>query len=300
MPPPKRRRLPSLNGLRAFEVAGRRQNFRLAAEEIGVTQGAIAQHIRALEDDLGLKLFERTPRSVVLTEVGRTYLSHVSRAFELLSEATDELREDPNQVTINVTPSFASRWLLPHLQEFRRAYPEVEVSILATESMPDFRASDANLAIRDGHPPFSASVQHDLLFERRLVAVASPKLIEEKGLPTTSEDLQEFVLLHDMENEWPLFMKSVFGTENFTSTNNINFNFATLAIDGAIASQGIALASSLFVQAEVDGGRLVKLFGAEVRADSDYYIIKSARSRNQVATEHVWDWLVSCKGQAAG
>src|SRR6476660_2452633 len=109
------RRLPPLNALRAFEVAARHLNFRLAAEELGVTQGAVAQQVRGLETVLGLKLFERHARSLALTEAGRSYVGNICRAFELISDATDALKPEPRHVTISVTPSFASHWLIPRL-----------------------------------------------------------------------------------------------------------------------------------------------------------------------------------------
>jgi LysR family glycine cleavage system transcriptional activator len=112
------RRLPALNALRAFEVAARHLNFRLAAEELGVTQGAVAQHVRALEAQLGLQLFDRNPRSLSLTPAGRGYVGHIRRAFEIISDATARLRPEPRHLTISVTPTFATRWLLPRLPAF--------------------------------------------------------------------------------------------------------------------------------------------------------------------------------------
>jgi DNA-binding transcriptional LysR family regulator len=104
------RRLPSLNGLRAFEVASRHLNFRIAAEELGVTQGAVAQQVRGLEAEIGMKLFERHPRTLALTDAGRSYVTSIRRAFELISEATGTLRPEPFHLTISVTPTFASKW----------------------------------------------------------------------------------------------------------------------------------------------------------------------------------------------
>ncbi|RVB52180.1 LysR family transcriptional regulator, partial [Mesorhizobium sp. M7A.F.Ca.CA.004.06.1.1] len=105
--------LPPLNALRAFEASARHLNFRIAAEELNVTQGAVAQHIRGLEADLGTKLFERLPRGLALTDEGRAYVPNIRRAFDLISEATLLLRPEPARLTISVTPSFATKWLIP-------------------------------------------------------------------------------------------------------------------------------------------------------------------------------------------
>ncbi|MDY0883725.1 LysR family transcriptional regulator [Dongia soli] len=107
------RRFPPLNSLRVFEVVTRHLNFRLAAEELGVTQGAVAQQIRGLEAELDLKLFDRHPRSLQMTEAGRSYITNIRRALELIADATEALRSQPFHLTISVTPTFAAKWLLP-------------------------------------------------------------------------------------------------------------------------------------------------------------------------------------------
>lgn len=287
-----KRRLPSLNGMRAFEVAGRSLSFRLAAEELGVTHGAVAQHIRALEADLGHQLFERLPRSLVLTDVGREYLAEVTRAFEILNEATAVARGDPRQVNINVSPSFATRWLLPHLQEFRNTCPDIVVNILATGHTPDFGTANVDLAIRDGSPPFGAVKKWKLLFERKLIAVASPDLVARLGIPRTVDDFCRFVLLHDMENEWPGFLLKAYGTQQVAVEQNVTFNLATLAIDAALAGQGIAVASRLYVQRELDSGRLVQVVDTVLESERDYHVLLPLRSKNHRAAKAVWDWLM--------
>ncbi|HBR39413.1 MAG TPA: LysR family transcriptional regulator, partial [Sulfitobacter pontiacus] len=107
--------LPPLNGLRAFAAAGRHLTFRAAADELGVTQGAVAQQVRGLEDHLNLRLFLREPRGLAFTEEGRAYHIAISRAFDQMADATDALRTAPSHVTISVTPTFASKWLIPRL-----------------------------------------------------------------------------------------------------------------------------------------------------------------------------------------
>src|SRR6478752_5500004 len=102
-------KLPSLNGLKTFEVAARHLNFRLAAEELGVTQGAVAQQVRGLEAALGVKLFDRLPRTLALTGEGRVYIADISRALEIIALATEKLRPQPIRLTISVTPTFASK-----------------------------------------------------------------------------------------------------------------------------------------------------------------------------------------------
>src|SRR5580700_3554040 len=130
-----RHRLPPLNALRAFEASARHLNFRLAAEELGVTQGAVAQHVRGLEADLAIKLFDRLPRTLALTGPGRSYAAQLRRAFDLMMQATAALRPEPLRLTISVSPTFASKWLIPRLPDFTTAHPEIELQILASESL---------------------------------------------------------------------------------------------------------------------------------------------------------------------
>ncbi|RWF15024.1 MAG: LysR family transcriptional regulator, partial [Mesorhizobium sp.] len=141
-------RLPSLNALRAFEVATRHLNFRLAAEELRVTQGAVAQQVRGLEAELGLKLFERQPRTLALTEAGRGYVANVRRAFELIAEATEALRPEPQHITISVTPTFASKWLIPRLPDFTAAHADIDLRIVASDRMANFQTDAVDLAVR--------------------------------------------------------------------------------------------------------------------------------------------------------
>lgn len=126
-------RLPPLNGLRAFEAAARHLNFRLAAEELGVTQGAVAQQVRGLEADLDIKLFDRLPRAIALTTQACGYADHLRRAFELMAEATSALRPEPLRSTISVTATFAAKWLIPRLPDFAAAHPQLELRILASD-----------------------------------------------------------------------------------------------------------------------------------------------------------------------
>jgi len=197
------KRLPSLNGLRVFEVVSRHLNFRMAAEELGVTQGAVAQQIRGLEAELGLKLFERHPKTLALSEAGREYVANIRRAFELISEATETLRPESHPLTISVTPTFASKWLIPRLPDFTAAHPDIDIRILASDRLSNFQSDGVDIAVRYGRPPFGSGLNAELLVEETIVAVASPLLVEKLGNPEQGENLIKYALLHDSHNFWP-------------------------------------------------------------------------------------------------
>ncbi|RWE25882.1 MAG: LysR family transcriptional regulator, partial [Mesorhizobium sp.] len=251
-------RLPSLNALRAFEVATRHLNFRLAAEELRVTQGAVAQQVRGLEAELGLKLFERQPRTLALTEAGRGYVANVRRAFELIAEATEALRPEPQHITISVTPTFASKWLIPRLPDFTAAHADIDLRIVASDRMANFQTDAVDLAVRLGRPPFGPGLSADLLFEQEIVAVASPLLVEKLGVPDAAERLTRYPLLHDSHGFWPRYLELAFPGHVPTAAKNIRFNQTSLAIEAAIAGQGLALASLFFVEDDIASGRLVR------------------------------------------
>lgn len=284
-------RLPPLNGLRAFEVAARHLNFRIAAEELGVTQGAVAQQVRGLEAELGLKLFDRLPRTLVLSEAGRAYAVHIRRAFELMAEATATIRPEPLHLTISVTPSFASKWLIPRLPDFLAAHPELDMRILASERISNFQSDAVDIAVRLGHPPFGAGLVADLLFEQELVAVCSPGLLPD-GTVLTSGDLARFVLLHDTHNQWPEFVEKLHGGTPTAASKSIHFNHTSHAIEAAIAGQGMALASSIFVREDIAAGRLVRAFSETIRATSDFYVVSPRRPQHAQPVANVRDWLL--------
>lgn len=284
-------RLPPLNALRAFEAASRHLNFRLAAEELGVTQGAVAQQVRGLEAVLGLKLFDRRARTIALTEPGRSYVSNISRAFELISNATDALRPEPRHLTISVTPTFASRWLIPRLPEFTEAHPDVDLRILATERVSNFQTDAVDLAVRYGRPPFGPGLDADLLFEQVVVAVASPLLIEKLGPPDEPENLKNYALLHDSHDFWPQFLDAAFPGGSAVSAKNIRFNQTSLAIEAAVAGQGLALASLFFVKHDLESYRLFRPFKTELRLGADYYLVSPRKSRYPAAVREVREWM---------
>ncbi|MGO4174977.1 LysR substrate-binding domain-containing protein [Bosea sp. TAF32] len=289
-------RLPSLNGLRVFEVASRHLNFRLAAEELGVTQGAVAQQIRQLETELGLKLFERLPRTLAPTEAGRSYVASVRRAFELISDATEELRPAPLHLTISVTPSFASRWLIPRLPDFTAALPGIDLRIVATDRLSDFRTDAVDLAVRLGRPPFGAGLSAELLYEQRIIAVGSPLLLEKLGDPADPGTFARYPLLHDGHDFWPAFLGAVFPAAAPKSAQNIRFNQTALALDAAIAGQGLALTSRFLVDDDIARGRLVPLFGAELPIEAGFYILSPRRPRHPEPVAAVRGWLTEAAG----
>ncbi|TGQ64199.1 LysR family transcriptional regulator [Mesorhizobium sp. M00.F.Ca.ET.186.01.1.1] len=285
-------RLPPLNALRAFEAAARHLNFRVAAIELNVTQGAVAQHVRGLEADLGAKLFERLPRGLALTDEGRAYVPNIRRAFDLISEATQLLRPEPARLTISVTPTFATKWLIPRLQHFMAGNPLVDLRVLASESLSSFQADGVDIAVRQGRAPFGPGLIVDLLFPQQIIAVCSPALLPDGARQIAPAGIQHHVLLHDAHNLWPEFMEKAVGLKMTAELKRMRFNQTGLAIDAALAGQGIALASRFLVAADLAAGRLLQPIAAEMRGTQDFHIVMPRKSRHPEPTQAVRQWLL--------
>ncbi len=285
-----------MNSLRAFEAAGRHLNFRVAAEEMGVTQGAVAQQVRGLEAHLGLRLFERQAKGLAFTAPGRSYHEQVAAAFELLQEATAVLRPEPSRVIVSVTPTFASKWLIPNLPDFTRQHPGIDLRILATETMSSFRADGIDLAIRQGQPPFGASLEARLLFRQEVIAVAAPALVAAETLPLGPSAFRRLVLLHDTHDLWPEYARHVLGLDAGVPARGLRFNQTSLSIDAALAGQGVALASRFLVERDIRSGRLVQVGPGVLRGKRDFYLLARQKAHRKAAVEAVIDWLGAMSG----
>ncbi len=279
-------RLPPLNGLRAFEVTARHLNFRLAADELGVTQGAVAQQVRGLEAHLGLQLFSRQTRALALTEAGRGYAANIRKAFELMVEATGVLRPEPAHMTISVTPTFATRWLIPRLPSFSEAHPGIDLRIVASDRISNFQTDAVDLAVRYGRPPFGPGLAADLLFEQIIIAVASPPIAE-----TLDSGPDGLTLLHDSHDLWPQFLGLAFPGGVPLIRKNTRFNQTSLAIEAAVAGQGLALSNRFFVADDLASHKLVQVLGAELRTGSDFYLVAPRKPRNVALVQAVRGWL---------
>ena len=197
-----RRRLPSLNQLRAFEAAARPQSFSKAAEELFVTHAAISRHVRELEEWLGTELFVRTGRGVVLTDAGRRYAARLTPIFDAIAEATRDamIEGDSSNLTVAPDGAFASRWLVPRLGKFNAAHPEIELSVSPGEYISDFYRGEDDIAIRYGAGGWP-EVEAELLCKARIFPVCAPGLIAGNP-PKKPDDLTSYTLLHESSRQW--------------------------------------------------------------------------------------------------
>ncbi|MCJ8240719.1 LysR substrate-binding domain-containing protein [Peteryoungia algae] len=278
--------LPPMNALRTFSVAGRRLNFRAAAEELGVTQGAVAQQIKLLEGHIGLSLFTRLPRGVALTPDGSAYYAEIQRAFMIMHEATEQIREGGKFLTISVTPTFATKLLIPNLQSLNSALPGIEIRTIATVAVTDFDRDQVDIVIRETRPPFPANQEAKLLFNQDLILVGGPNVIKGLTLPLAPELIRTLPLLHDSYTHWNAYFRTD------AKLPGPRFNQISLALDAASAGQGLAIVSRSFVQSELTDGRLIEVGPAGYEPDAGYYLIRKKRWHMPRSIDAFWYWCL--------
>ncbi|MBA1193185.1 LysR family transcriptional regulator [Pseudomonas entomophila] len=282
--------LPSLNTLRVFDAVAQHGNFRLAAEALGVTQAAVAQQVRGLEAHLGIRLFDRLARGVALTTAGHGYSTSVREALSLIEAATQRLYPDAGRITVSVTPSFASRWLIPRLGLFAERHPRIDLNVLASDRLAQFQADRVDLAVRHGRPPFGAGLNAQLLFEPRVIAVASPRLLNEHGV-LTAPWAGEVAILHDAHDLWPTLLAAVGPGIVRPTARHVRFNQTSLAIEAALDGQGIALVDRAFIVRDLANGRLVQVLDHVVRPDAAFYAVWPRKAGQSSVLPAVIDWL---------
>ncbi|MCF6193369.1 MAG: LysR family transcriptional regulator [Kangiellaceae bacterium] len=186
------RRVPPLKSLRAFEAAGRHLSFTRAADELFVTQAAISHQIKSLEEYLGLPLFIRYNRKLLLTDEGQNYWPKIRNMFESLIIATDQLKFQLSggPLTVSVVPTFATSWLIPRLSDFNKTYPEIEVRLKASDDSVDFLQEDVDLAIYYEIADYPGQYSVRLLAEQ-LTPLCSPSFLDGDLPLNTPKDLKK-------------------------------------------------------------------------------------------------------------
>jgi LysR family glycine cleavage system transcriptional activator len=293
------RRLPSLNALRAFWAAARHNSFAAAAEELHVTASAVSLQIRHLEEDLELKLFERTPKGLALTADGEKLLPGINQAFEHLRgsiAALDQESSRASTLSISVAPSFAAKWLLPRLGAFLDRHPELEVDVKANMELTDFAKDDVDLAIRYGAGNYPG-YEVELLLRDVMFPVCSPELLMRHGQRDPHKVFVEAPLLHDVSADldpavpsWKMWLKAA-RLEDVDWRKGPRFNQTSLALDAAISGLGIALAPAVLVEADLAAGRLVRLASDELAGDFAYYLVHPKDKVKLPPLQAFKDWL---------
>ncbi|WP_434526977.1 transcriptional regulator GcvA [Photorhabdus asymbiotica] len=269
------KRLPPLNALRVFDAAARHLSFTKAAEELFVTQAAVSHQMKSLEDFLGLKLFRRRNRSLLLTEEGQSYYLDIKEIFTSINEATRKLqaRSAKGALTVSLSPSFAIQWLVPRLSGFNLAYPGIDVRIQAVDREEDKLADDVDVAIFYGRGNWPG-LRTDRLYAEYLLPVCSPSLLTGENSLKTPADLARHTLLHDSSRrDWQAYIRQLDMQQQINVQQGPIFSHSAMVIQAAVHGQGVALANNVMAQTEIDAGRLVCPFNDVLVSKNAFYLV---------------------------
>ncbi len=268
------KRLPPLNALRVFDAAARHLSFTKAADELFVTQAAVRHQIKSLEHFLGLKLFRRRNRSLLLTEEGQSYYLDIKEIFTSINEATRKLqaRSAKGALTVSLPPSFAIQWLVPRLSGFNAAYPGIDVRIQAVDREEDKLADDVDVAIFYGRGDWTG-LRTERLYAEFLLPVCAPSLLMgEHGLKVPS-DLAYHTLLHDTSRrDWMAYTRQL-GVPQINVQQGPIFSHSAMVVQAAVHGQGIALVNNVMAQSEIEAGRLVCPFNDVLVSKNAFYLV---------------------------
>lgn len=267
------RRFPPLSALRPFEAAARLESFSRAAEELALTHGAVSHQVRALEEHVGAPLFARHGKRVALTPAGRAFAERVRAALDEIAAAAEQLRaRRDDRLTVSVLPSFASRWLMPRLIRFMDVHPRIEVNVIASTALADFRNDEIDVAIRFGGGPWPP---HDceMFMEDEYFVVASPKLAARAKLKSPRDLLNARIIREDRDY-WRQWFDAVgIPIEEAKAARGPLFNDSTYALQAAARGEGIALARRSIVVEDLERGALVRLFDVTVPSRERYWFV---------------------------
>ena len=287
---------PPLDALRFFDVAGRHQSFAKAAPELGVTPGAVAHRVRALEHYLGVQLFERRSHGLVLTARGQAYLIEIQQILSALDRTTERFRAGTRAGALKLVAveAFAEMWLMPRLGAFRSAHPEIVIEFETSlgdhhEVDPARRAFDVWIAFVTSVP---RTLQSEVLFEETLVPVCSPALLASRERPARPADLHDWPLLYDLawDDYWAhWFASRDAGAPDMSRASG--YRLYSMMIQAAVEGMGVALGHSLLVAPHLERGTLVALFQPPVVAPARYFLAAAPGAEAKPEARAFRNWL---------
>lgn len=286
------RRLPPLSTLPVLEAAARLQSFSAAAEELHVTHGAVSHQIRSLEDYLGVRLFAREGRRVTITPDGAQLAEQVRQALGQIASAVEAVspRARESRLTISVLPSFASRWLMPHMGSFLERHPELEVHVQATLGLANFTSDGVDVAIRFGRGPWPG-VHIERIAGDSYLVVCSPEFLKRHPAHKL-EDMLHLPLVRTELEHWASWFKAA-GLGNVPRMKGAEYNDAAMILQAALDGEGIALTRRSLAESDLTRGRLVRPFDVEIPAPESYFLVCLPQHRHSRKVTAFRDWLFS-------
>ncbi len=287
--------LPSLQTLRAFEAAERLHSYSRAAEELGLTHGAVSHRIRELEQQVGVTLFRRAGNSMVVTVEGRQLVGKVRQSLSMLEQAFAVPRAPTastarRHVVIASAPSIGATWLFKRLAEFRAEHPGIDIDMRVSDGLSDYKKEKIDLGIRLGLGGW-AGLNAAPMFDEAISPVCTPEYRDRIGLRTPA-DLARAVLLRNVWTPWVTWFSAA-GLDWSEPATGSMFDNSPLMLSAALDSQGVALGRHWLVVDELRAGRLVAPWDISVRDDFQYWLAwPAARSANADAVL-LREWLAA-------
>lgn len=286
--------LPPIANLQAFEAVARRRSFALAAAELHLTPSAISHQISKLEAQLDIRLFERSAHGVRLSPAGEHYLMHVGAALNAIATATDDLQHGiRNSLYVHSAPSIASLWLMPRLQHFAQAHPDISLNLSAAHTPSDFALGQADIDIRYGIPQWG-DLMVEPLFEESIVPLASPAFISAHKLKRVEQLLEVPLIQSNVSviqwSDWFVRFTKVKAPDRFS----LRFDRAQMSLDAATQGLGVALESAMNAGGHLADGKLKAPFGMEksIRIKAHFAVYPERHARRP-AVEAFLSWLHS-------
>ncbi|MDD0810288.1 LysR substrate-binding domain-containing protein [Curvibacter sp. RS43] len=289
--------------LRAFEAVARHLNFRIASEELALTQSAVSRQIQSLEDEVGVPLFLRHTRAVELTSAGAQLLRTLLPALERIDGTVRQIRQSAGRQSVAITTwaSFASMWLIPRLEAFQQTHPGIDIRIDATDVAVDLETADVDLALRYSLPggPLRGAQR---LFGEQLALVASPWLLKSGQAIRQPADVAHFTLIeagdaHRTQHmEWLTWRRwfQTQGLQNIEPKRWLYFNYAHQIVQAALTGQGVALARMPLIADSLASGDLVEVLpGHRLDSPLAYWMLVGPRSAQRPEVKAFSDWLIA-------
>lgn len=290
--------LPSADRLIVFEAAGRLSSFTAAGRELGMTQAAVSYAVRGLEQQLGVSLFQRRHRQVLLTEAGSRFLADVTLGLSHIRKSAEELRAQASgvHVTLSASTAFASFWMMPRLRKFRDDLPGIDLRIQTADRDLDLIAEGIPLGIRGGAARDWPDYDALPIANEEIYAVAGPAYVARAGLPATPAEIASHQLIHLEEpfraaatwNEW---FRSA-GVNTGATNRGLLINDYVLVIQAVMEGQGIALGWRHLTDPLVASGLLVRVTGHALETGDSFHVVWPKNRPLSENAQKVRDWLV--------
>ena len=265
------KRLPSLNALRAFAAVARHGGVSRAADALNLTHSAVSHQIRALQEELGVTLFDKAGRGLSLTSEGSRFADRVEAAFAEIEDAAHEISTSTHKrLRINTISSFAACWLLPRLGDFISACPDIDVDVQSTNNPTDLKSGEADVWIGFGTGPYPG-LYSELLMRDWLFPVCSPEFARQHRLHDHAW-FDGVPLMHSSYEPWSLWFAAA-GIMAKEPERGVMFDNSALILQASIKGQGLGLVRHSLAYDDLIAGRLVRPFSAFVVSPMSYFFL---------------------------